>query len=207
MATTEINANLDMAERHFTSWTMYDLCSVLPHRGRDYNATTPWDYDTVLDVLKVYSRPYAQAIAGTPTRMANEWTTSADGAMNGTRFILEYDIGTPPAACPVCSCKKPTLWPLSGCEASCGAKCGDACCCVAGAGRCGKSPPTPRPVITAPTEIAVPSLWYPNGYAVQLSSGLSWAPAPGRENVIAVYLNTTVEEAIPRKATVTILAR
>ena len=38
----------------------------------------------------------------------------------------------PPApgpGCPKCSCKVTTDWPWSGCDISCGAKCGDTCCC------------------------------------------------------------------------------
>ena len=35
---------------------------------------------------------------------------------------------TPEPACPKCSCSSPTVWPFSGCDVTCGAKCGDTCC-------------------------------------------------------------------------------
>ena len=35
-------------------------------------------------------------------------------------------------------CDNPTIWtPFNGCDVSCGAKCGDKCCCERGVGRCG----------------------------------------------------------------------
>jgi hypothetical protein len=45
------------------------------------------------------------------------------------------------AGCPVCTCENPESWLTSGCDVSCGAKCGDTCCCIAGVGDCGKEPP------------------------------------------------------------------
>lgn len=40
--------------------------------------------------------------------------------------------------CPVCSCDSPWLWPVSGCNVGCGAKCGNTCCCIPGEGKCSK---------------------------------------------------------------------
>lgn len=33
------------------------------------------------------------------------------------------------ASCAVCQCDHPTIWPFTGCDISCGAKCGDGPCC------------------------------------------------------------------------------
>ena len=32
------------------------------------------------------------------------------------------------ADCPPCTCSSPVMWPFSGCDIACGAKCGDQCC-------------------------------------------------------------------------------
>jgi len=196
--TIEINRNLDLADEHFTSWTMYDLVSILPH---NYNDT--WT-DDVWDVLKVYSRPYAQAVAGTPTKMTNAWQVK-NGTMTGTKFVLEFSIGNATQGCEECACSKPVVWPASGCDVSCGAKCGEQCCCIVGMGSC-KPTPAPSPgVITEPTEISVPPLWFPDGFVVELSPGLSWSMAKGRRNVVAVWINAT--ESVPKSGTVTITTK
>merc|ERR1711907_631213 len=88
LGTIEINAMLDLAEEHMTNWHMYDLVSLLPH---DY-ANSTWDENEVLDVFKVYARPFAQAVAGVPTKMKNEWE-KRNGVMHATRFVLEFRIG------------------------------------------------------------------------------------------------------------------
>ena len=36
---------------------------------------------------------------------------------------------SPPSKCQPCSCSSPAIWPFSGCSITCGAKCGDTCCC------------------------------------------------------------------------------
>jgi hypothetical protein len=36
---------------------------------------------------------------------------------------------SPPSKCQQCSCSSPVIWPFSGCSITCGAKCGDTCCC------------------------------------------------------------------------------
>ena len=85
---------------------------------------------------------------------------------------------------------------------------GGRCCCIAGVGSCPKSPrpPVPIPPITAaPTEIAVPPLWFPGGFTVQLSDGLRWEMAPGRRNVVAVWLKDPT--APPATASVVITAK
>lgn len=197
-STVEINKVLDLSEAHLTSWLMYDLCSILPH-----NYSAPWGPE-IYDVLKVYARPFAQAVAGTPTKMANEWVKK-DGAIHGTRFVLEFSIGNEPLSCPICSCDSPTVWPASGCDASCGAKCGNACCCIAGVGSCPTSPLPATPVITAPTEIVVPPVWFPGGFTVELSAGLSWKMAPGRRNIVAVSIDSP--EKAPKSGSVIIAAK
>lgn len=196
--TVEANRVLDLSDAHFTSWTMWDLVSILPH-----NYSAAWGPE-VYDILKVFARPYAQAIAGTPSNMANEWV-SKDGAMVGTKFQLDFTIGTQPLSCPICQCSSPTIWPASDCDATCGAKCGSTCCCIAGVGACPTSEPPVIPVITAPTEIVVPPLWFPNGFTVGLSAGLSWTMAPGRRNVVAVSIDAP--DKAPTSGTVVILAK
>jgi len=47
--------------------------------------------------------------------------------------------------CPVCACDSPTIWPISGCNVACGAKCGNTCCCISGEGSCPPTPPAPSP--------------------------------------------------------------
>lgn len=47
--------------------------------------------------------------------------------------------------CPVCTCSNPTVWPFSGCDVSCGAKCGGSCCCLPGWGSCQSPAPPPPP--------------------------------------------------------------
>jgi len=54
---------------------------------------------------------------------------------DGTRYNKPA-VGKP-GACPVCTCESPTIWPVSGCDVKCGAKCGDTCCCIPGVGNCG----------------------------------------------------------------------
>lgn len=54
------------------------------------------------------------------------------------------------SGCPVCKCKSPTVWPFSGCNVKCGAKCGDTCCCASGVADCAvkrKKVPLPKYVI------------------------------------------------------------
>eukprot|EP00929_Paragymnodinium_shiwhaense_P057867 TRINITY_DN28981_c0_g1_i1.p1 TRINITY_DN28981_c0_g1~~TRINITY_DN28981_c0_g1_i1.p1 ORF type:complete len:546 (-),score=87.58 TRINITY_DN28981_c0_g1_i1:284-1921(-) len=85
LATQEILRVLDLADEHFTSWTFYDICVLL---GSNYSA--PWG-EKVWDALAVFARPYAQAIAGVPTRMKNGRTV-VDGQLQGTQFVLEFDV-------------------------------------------------------------------------------------------------------------------
>lgn len=60
-------------------------------------------------------------------------------------------------------------------------------------------------MITAPTEIAVPPLWFPDGFSVELSAGLSWAMATSRRNVVAVTIDEPADA--PLTGTVTIRAK
>lgn len=53
--------------------------------------------------------------------------------------------------CPICTCTSPAVWPFSGCDVSCGAKCDDECCCIAGVGSC---PPVPPPTPPTPPDSA-----------------------------------------------------
>lgn len=53
-------------------------------------------------------------------------------------------------SCPVCTCQKPKTWPFSGCDVTCGAKCGTTCCCIPGVGNCGKGAPAPASTSSAP---------------------------------------------------------
>lgn len=202
-AFVEVSEILDLSDKYFTSWTFYDLVSIIGSQSLSFPFAT-----LVLDILQSFARPYAQAIAGVPTRMKADWDVDSAGQMKGGVFTLQYNINAsaaPKPECPVCSCYKPIEWPASGCDDTCGAKCGSTCCCLPHLGKCGSKPSPPaRPVITdAPTEIAVPPLWFPNGFTVQLSDGLFWNMAPGRKNIVAVWINTTAGPA-PANATVTI---
>ena len=39
--------------------------------------------------------------------------------------------------CPACTCKSPSMWPVSGCDVTCGAMCPkQGCCCMPGVGSC-----------------------------------------------------------------------
>lgn len=49
---------------------------------------------------------------------------------------IELLNGTVQEGCSVCTCDSPKVWPFSGCNVKCGAKCGDTCCCIAGQGQC-----------------------------------------------------------------------
>lgn len=49
------------------------------------------------------------------------------------------------SSCPVCTCQSPTIWPVSGCNVACGAKCGNTCCCISGEGACAPAPAPPPP--------------------------------------------------------------
>merc|ERR1711990_975276 len=47
-----------------------------------------------------------------------------------------------PDGCPMCTCGAADLklWPFSGCDVKCGARCPDVgCCCISGAGICPRS--------------------------------------------------------------------
>jgi len=198
----EISEVMDLSDEYFSSWTFYDLVSIFT------DASVPFS-DREYDILRTFARPYAQAIAGVPTHMKADWDVDSDGHMKAGAFTLKYNINASaapkPSGCPVCSCGQPILWPGSGCPDTCGAKCGSTCCCLPNVGKCGSKPEPPaRPVIAdAPTEIAVPPLWFPNGFTVEVSAGLFWKMAPGRRNIVAVWLNTTAGPA-PASATVTI---
>jgi len=64
------------------------------------------------------------------------------------------------SSCPVCTCASPEIWPISGCNVECGAKCGNTCCCISGEGSCGAKPPPPPPsTCTAWSTIAVDGDW------------------------------------------------
>merc|ERR1711871_1760768 len=64
-STVELEANMRLADQRFESWTFYDMVSVVTRAGE-------LDYDA----MKVMSRPFAQAIAGTPTSMAFDTLSS-----------------------------------------------------------------------------------------------------------------------------------
>ena len=195
---------LDLSDEYFTSWTFYDLVSIV----KQDDLTAPFSA-LVYDIVRVFARPYAQAIAGIPTYMKAQWTVDSTGRMQPGVFTLKYNVNasaapTPPG-CTVCSCGQPSKWPVSGCPANCGAKCGSDCCCLPHVGNCGTNPePPPRSVIAdAPTEIAVPPLWFPSGFEIEIPDGFFWKMAPGRRNIVQVWLNTTAGPA-PANATVTI---
>ena len=196
---------MDLSDEYFSSWSFYDLVSMFHYKY--HNGTR--SLVLISDILQVFARPYAQAIAGVPTHMKADWDVDSDGHRIAGAFTLKYNINASaapkPSGCPVCPCGQPTLWPGSGCPDTCGAKCGSTCCCLPNVGKCGSKPEPPaRPVIAdAPTEIAVPPLWFPNGFTVEVSAGLFWKMAPGRRNIVAVWLNTTAGPA-PASATVTI---
>jgi hypothetical protein len=76
---------------------------------------------------------------------AGRVTVAEDGDVE-TRYRAAKTSSGP---CPVCTCKSPTIWPISGCDISCGAKCADGrCCCIGGEGKC----PSAKHALAAPEE-------------------------------------------------------
>ena len=51
---------------------------------------------------------------------------------NGAKEETDVTTATPSTEtpCSTCVCKDPVLWPFSGCDVACGAKCGDTCCAM-----------------------------------------------------------------------------
>ena len=60
-------------------------------------------------------------------------------------------------------------------------------------------------VIREPTEIAVPPLWFPKGFNVEVSEGLTWKMAENRKNIVAVWINATSD--VPQTGSVTITTK
>jgi len=61
--------------------------------------------------------------------------------------------------------------------------------------------------IKAPTEIVVPALRYPNGFNVEVSSGLRWQTMQDRKNVIAVFADVTDFGPLTRLGSISITAK
>merc|ERR1712232_1159431 len=72
-ALIEMEAVMNLADQNFESWTFYDLVSVTNSQGA-----------LITDAMKVFARPFAQAIAGTPLSM------SFDSTRNN--FTLKYEV-------------------------------------------------------------------------------------------------------------------
>lgn len=51
-------------------------------------------------------------------------------------LLIHSTVAESGSGCPVCTCQSPTIWPVSGCNVKCGAKCGETCCCISGEGSC-----------------------------------------------------------------------
>ena len=63
--------------------------------------------------------------------------TSSSGAADiqrlqdeAARYLKKIEKERRVPKCPRCECDAPTIWPFSGCDVTCGAKCGDICCCM-----------------------------------------------------------------------------
>merc|ERR1712061_493659 len=89
-----------------------------------------------LDINTNHAAPAAQQTTTTTTTIQHISTKSNITSSGG---------------CPLCRCDRPTIWPFSGCDVTCGAKCQDGvCCCIGGVGNCEPRPepvPAPAPVV------------------------------------------------------------
>merc|ERR1712113_1174299 len=78
-------------------------------------------------------------------------TNEKHGALAAQQTSPKSNI-TSSGGCPTCQCDSPEVWPFSGCDVNCGARCQDnVCCCIGGVGDCHPRPQPSATLAPAPT--------------------------------------------------------
>ena len=169
-STVELEVVMGLADERFEGWTFYDMVSIVSRSGE-------LDYDA----MKVMARPFAQAVAGTPTSMTFD-TLSSTGCVDCSwlKCGIVSSKNPPPCANQCESGSTYISYTKDGCTTD-----HYKCLCQRPLGNFTLDYIV-DPTIDAPTEIAVPSLRFPHGFTVELSDGLSWKMADGRQNIVAI---------------------
>jgi len=193
-STVELEVNMNLADERFESWTFYDMVSIVSRSGE-------LDYDA----MKVMSRPFAQAIAGTPTSMSFD-TLSSTACVDCSWLKCGVVSSKNPPPC-TNQCEQGSTY-ISYTHDGCAAD-HYKCLCQHATGVF-KLDYVVDPDIDAPTEIAVPSLRFPHGFSVELSDGLSWKMAENRTGIIAIASSLKSQLAVsvtisPNKADMMVL--
>jgi len=87
-STIEIEAVMDLADQQLQSWTFWDILAFSNFKSKTpWNTTAAWN----MDEISVFSRPYAQAIAGTQASMKFD-STSLHFSLE---FVVDASIKAP----------------------------------------------------------------------------------------------------------------
>lgn len=179
-STVELEVNMNLADERFEGWTFYDMVSIVSKSG-----------ELEHEAMKVMSRPFAQAIAGTPTSMSYDTLSSTASVDCSWLKCGVVSSKNPPPCTDQCESGSTYIsYTQDGCSAD-HYKC--QCTHLTGVF---KLDYTVDPAIDAPTEIAVPSIRFPHGFTVDLSDGLSWKMAKNRTNIVAITSSLTSSSSV-----------